>query len=122
MKELKFTPDQKQAFVDKELRAARAGKRGAEHKDIPESTLVGLIRWSFFGEMPGGFLKECLADKATAILKADKRNREHFHAIMSFIYNRMPSDSWAWTDPESWKEWKGLADKGMIHPPAGREQ
>jgi len=62
---------------------------------IPQYTLAALTRYVEKGFQPGGFLTAVLAnDLFGAVGRADAENSQALKAIVEFVYNQMPSNSW----------------------------
>ena len=73
------------------------GYCGETFKDlyVPPHTQGALRRYVEEGYMPGGFLTAVLCnDLFGAVARADDENIQSLKDITTFVYNRMPSDSW----------------------------
>jgi len=67
--------------------------------DISYSVLQGLKGYVEHGHMPGGFLTAALSNNLTeAVGAADDENTERLQAIVSYMYNCLPSMAWGSRD------------------------
>ena len=63
--------------------------------NIPAHTQRALQRYAEHGIQPGGFLTAVLSnDLFSAVACADSENLAALTDIVTFIYNRLPQDSW----------------------------
>lgn len=68
---------------------------GWQGMSIPEHTASTLENYLIKGWAPGGFVTACLAgDLFRAVSAADVENRKHLWAIVTWIGNNAPADSW----------------------------
>jgi hypothetical protein len=80
---------------------------------IKESTIESLNRWVCFGTPCGDFLQAVLLDKLTeAVGRADEVNQRTLPAIVSFIYNCLPSNCHGNKENmASWRAHRGLLNR-----------
>lgn len=68
-----------------------AERVGDEYALIPETTRYALDAWKERAQWPGRFLRAVLCnDLQEAFGRADSKNTEAMHAIVKYVYNRMP--------------------------------
>lgn len=79
-------------FIDKELEAHRIAEEQNRRQVIPKHTKEALELYVHSGIKPGGFLQAVLRnDLFGAYGRADALNIQNMFAIISYIYNYVPS-------------------------------
>lgn len=76
---------------------------------IPEHLREPMTNYFEHGIMPGHFLQRCLQNELTAILHAGPATIMHIPAIVSFIFDYLPSDAWgSYRKVCAWRDQNGI--------------
>jgi len=82
--------------------------------EIPERTIGALRRYCMEFIEPGDFLMSVLEDKLLgAMTHGDIENVEALPAIVTYVYNELPADSWG--DEESVRRWLAKGNNERLH-------